>query len=311
MIKSQFFFKIFRNWSYKLAALVIACIFWYLVQSEQVGEINRRIQINVEVPDGYLIRGSNFRFKDATLRGPRVMLSNFSNRPLEGTVKLEANRTGALSIRIDKSYIKNFPDRISLTVHDPYLKLYMDKKLSRTLPIRENLVGVPAEGFIIEKATTKPRMATITGLRADISKLRQISTEPISIEGIQASKSLDAELVVPGVNYADLSIEKSKVFLQVGEKKINKRYSRVPLEVEGAKFPTYVRPSLVSIEIQGTSGTMNFVRSGSLRAFVDVRDLGPGRWEKKIQVKIPPDTVLIETFPELATIDISKPKSNE
>jgi YbbR domain-containing protein len=69
-----------------------------------------------------------------------------------------------------------------------------------------------------------------------------------------------------------------------------------------------VRPRYVSIVIQGTPGILSFIKRTDLRAFLDGRDLIPGQHERKIQVKIPPDTVLIETYPENATVEISSKK---
>jgi YbbR domain-containing protein len=47
------------------------------------------------------------------------------------------------------------------------------------------------------------------------------------------------------------------------------------------------------------------VRSADFRAFVDVRDFPPGRFELPVQVKIPPDTVFIRAIPDKVIVDIT------
>ena len=42
----------------------------------------------------------------------------------------------------------------------------------------------------------------------------------------------------------------------------------------------------------------------TFRAFVEARGLEPGRHERSVQVKIPPETVLIETMPEKSILEI-------
>ena len=113
----------FRNLRYKLAALVLACLFWYIVQGEEVLEINRRIVVNIKAPEGRLIKGPETRILDATLRGSRVLLGDFSTKPLEATLRIQDGKIGQVRYRIDREYIKNWDNRIKLTVHDPYIKI--------------------------------------------------------------------------------------------------------------------------------------------------------------------------------------------
>ena len=98
-MRTGFFAWIFRNFQYKIAALILAFLFWYIVQGEEILEINRRIAVNIKVPDGYIIKGPEVRFKDATLRGSRVLLADFSTRPLEATIKVQDGKTGQVRYR--------------------------------------------------------------------------------------------------------------------------------------------------------------------------------------------------------------------
>ena len=135
-------------------------------------------------------------------------------------------------------------------------------------------------------------------------KLRHINTEPVNIAGIQENVSIEAALIAPGPASTILSIETATVLFQVGDSKVNKRFGSIPVEVEGSEFQTKMKPRYVTIVIQGTASTLNFVTHRDLKAFVDARGLAPGRYEQDIKVKIPPSTVLIETFPEKGTVTI-------
>jgi YbbR domain-containing protein len=81
------------------------------------------------------------------------------------------------------------------------------------------------------------------------------------------------------------------------------------VEVVGSEYLTAVKPRFVSIIIQGTPGVLSFVKRSDLEAFVEARELEPGKKHNRVvQVKIPPDTVLIETFPQSATVEIYNQK---
>lgn len=303
------FASLFRNIQYKLSAVILACLFWYIVQGEEILEINRRIVVNIKVPDGYMIKGSETRIMDATLRGSRVLLGDFSTKPLEASLQIPEGKTGQRRYRIDKEYIKNWDNRIKLTVHDPYITIFVDEQSTKKVPVREFLKGVPADGYIIEKSIIKPNFVTITGLKNDIAKVEEILTEPIDVDNLAATKSYEAKLVAKDLAKTGLSVDKVTVNLMVGEKKINKRFGSVPIEVVGSDFLTAVKPRFVTIVIQGTPGVLSFVKRSDLEAFVEARDLEPGKKHSRaVQVKIPPDTVLIETFPQTATVEVYNQK---
>ena len=303
---NRFIKKLFVNFQYKITALFLAAIFWYIVQGEEVLEINRKIQVKFNVQKGYLIKGPASLYKDATLSGSRALVGDFTSSPLEAVINIPKNKVGELRFRLDKEFIPNWNPRIKLTVHDAYVNVHVEEKLTRTLQVKELLQGRPAEGYIIEQISIDPKKVLISGLKSEIGKLVNISTEPLSITGIQKSQSFEVGLLKNELGPLELSNERVKVSIQVGEEKINKKFRAIPIELEGQRFETTTTPKNVSITIQGTPGVLSFVKDTDLKAFIEVRQLEPGKYEKKTQVKIPTDTILIETEPELATVEISK-----
>lgn len=302
-----------RNLPYKILALVLACAFWGIVQGEEILEVNRRVIVNIKVPNGYAIKGAETRIKDATMRGSRALLSTFlsdyNTKPIEAVIPIPEGKVGQLRFRVDKEYIRNWDNRIRLTVHDPYINVFVDVKDSKKVPVREFLKGVPADGYIIEKSIVKPNAVLITGLKSEIAAVEEVLTEPIDVENLSQTKSFEAKLVAKDLPKAGISVEKVTVNLMVGEKKVNKRFGSVPVEVVGSDFVTAVKPRFVSIVIQGTPGVLSFVSRTDLEAFVEARDLEAGQKHvRSVQVKIPPDTVLIETFPPTATVEVYSQK---
>lgn len=299
---------IVKNFWYKVLSLFLAVLIWGIIQGEQVYEVNREIKVNIVVPEGFAIRGDEVRSKSATIRGARVWMLE-APEPLEAEVVIPAGKAGSHRVRIDKDMIKNWNERLQLIVHDPFMDIYVDRKIERTVPIKEVLQGTPAEGYLIEKVTIDPLVVVLTGVRSDVLKVRQIVTEPIDVSDMQESKRVEARLIPPvGMFVSDMSTDRVQVHLKVGDSKINKRFGNIPIEVVGGEYETIVRPSQVSVMVQGTPGVLNFISRNDFRAFVEVTGLAPGRYEQDIRLRIPPDTVLIETFPEKAIITVSDKK---
>ena len=46
------------NFFYKIFALLLAALSWYLIQGREIIEINRQLNVTINVPDGYGVKGS-------------------------------------------------------------------------------------------------------------------------------------------------------------------------------------------------------------------------------------------------------------
>jgi hypothetical protein len=298
--------KIFHNFWYKMSSLLLALLAWGLIQGEQVLEVHREIQINLEVPEGYQIRGDVQRSVAATVKGPRVLLLEAPN-DLEIDIKVPPLEGKIYRARLDKSDIKRWDDRLQLQIHDPYISVFVDEKATRTVPVKYVPFGTPADGYFVKKVSLNPAWVKITGLKSELAKVREVATEPVDITGIQQNQTIEIALLPPpNFSLSDLATNHVSVNLQVADSFVNKRFGGIPIEVVGSDFEAKVRPSFASIVIQGTPGVLKFVNKEDLKAFVEARGLRPGIYEAEIKVKIPPETVMIEAFPEKGTLVIEK-----
>lgn len=309
-MRSRFHGLFLDNLPYKVTAVVLSCMLWYIVQGEEILEVNKRIAVTVAVPDGYTIKGPTLRYKDATLRGPRVLVGQYmeGKRPLEATIKIPPGKAGQLRYRVDRENLVGLDSRIRMTIHDPYIVVTVDEVAGKKVPVREVIEGVPAQGYMLEKVVIEPDSVGISGLKVDLAKVNQVATEKINISGLKQPKVFEVSLVKSGLGELQLSASQVTVKVAIGEQKINKKYASIPIEVVGSEYLTNVRPQFATIVIQGTPGVLSFVKKADLRAFVDVRDLTPGRYDREVQVKIPSDTVMIETYPKSTAVEIYNQK---
>ncbi len=304
-IARSFFNILFRNFGYKILAIFLSIIVWAIIQGEQVQEVNREVVVNIHVPPGFAIRGDVTRVKAATIRGSQAWLLEVPKR-LVADISLEP-KVGEHRVHVGKQHIKDFSEKsdVTITIHDASMDIYVDRLAERNVPVKETLQGLPMEGFSVERVNIEPKTVLIKGVRKDIMELRSVNTEAIDVAGIQENKSLDVRLIAPpGLGLGAMSTDTVKVNVQVGNSRLNKRFSNIPVEITGAQRRTRITPQFVSILIQGVPNVLNGLKREDFRAFIDVRNLGPGRYEEEIKVKIPPDTVLIETFPEKSIVTV-------
>ncbi|MCX6129723.1 MAG: CdaR family protein [Proteobacteria bacterium] len=296
---------LFHNFGYKLLSLFLAVIIWAIIQGEQVQEINRESIVGIHLAPEFGVRGELIRVKAATIRGPQAWLLEVPKK-LTADIYIPSGKVGRYRIRLSKDEVKNLNERLEIIIHEPYLDLFVDKLMERSLPVKEAIHGTPADGYIIEKVNLEPKFVNIKGIRNDLMKLRYVYTEPIDVSGLNESRVLDVRLIPPGLGIDAFAIDTVRVVLQVGDSRINRRFNDIPIEVVGATKRTRIEPPSVSILVQGVPGVLNVLKRGDFKAFVDVHDLGSGRHEHDIHVKIPPDTALIESFPEKGIVAIEK-----
>ncbi|MBP9708424.1 MAG: hypothetical protein KBD78_12340 [Oligoflexales bacterium] len=296
---------ILNNFVYKLASIFIAFFVWYIVLGEEVLETSMKLNVRIIVDEDYLVEDGPLRVKDITLKGPRAFMPAMTNKPLEVIIAIPKGKVGTFRQRIDKEMIPSLDRRLNITVHDEYITFLVDRKYIRVLPVKEIFVGSAADGFMISRTVVEPKNVRVTGLRSVVSRLNHIQTEPIDITGIKNSQSYEVSISVPErVGKEGVAAESVKVKVEVSENKVNQTFNNVPIQVVGSEFLATTRPKFVSIVIQGTSAVLEFIKKDDLSATIDLRDQKPGKLDREIQVKIPPDTVLIETTPKSAAVEI-------
>ena len=302
---------IFHNFWYKLAALGLAVVIWVIIQGEQILEINREVAINLTIPDGYAIRGETSRVVAMTIKGPRVMVMETA-RILKADIEIPALKAKRYRVRVTPEQIKGVNQRLNLTIHEPYFWVYVDETSTRTVPIRYIPHGTPAEGFFVKKVVLEPSHVKITGLKSDLLKIREVSTIPVDISDIKESKTFEKALIPPqDILLNQMSIGSTIVNVQIGDSYINKRFGSILIEPIGSKYTSQISPKYASLVIQGTPSVLKFLKGEELKAFVDLSELEPGTYEKEIQVKIPPDTILIENYPLGVTVQVIGSEKNK
>jgi YbbR domain-containing protein len=299
---------LFSNFAYKVIAILLSVVFWYIVQSEQVLEISRKVRVQLIPPEGFVVKGGNTQFKEALLRGPRALLSHYPMEPIVAQIRLFTDKPQNVRTRVDREDIRAWNDRIKITIYDAYISVFLDKKVEKELSVKQNFMGVPKEGLVIEKVTISPENVVITGAATELQKLDSISTDLIDINGISSSKTFDVALMINDLVMKSAP-KKVQVSLFISEKKINKAFENIPIEIEGATHGVKLTPAKISVVIQGSLGHINSVKAGDIKAFLNVKDLHVGtHYEQKIQIKIPNDFVLVESLPEKATVEIINKK---
>jgi YbbR domain-containing protein len=189
---------LFRNLGTKLLALAIACVAWYLLtgeRRERISERSYRIPLSiVNIPRGTLIVSPLPDAVDVRVRGAFTPLRQLDPGKLEAVIDLLDATPGERRYALDADDI-NVPREVEvIAVSPPEIRVLLDAVEEKTLPIVADLVGTPPPGSRVEEVSVEPRQARVVGPAKTLARMAQIRTDPVSIDGRDASFQVSATL---------------------------------------------------------------------------------------------------------------------
>jgi len=178
---------LFRNFGTKLLALGIACVTWYLLSGERrerISERSYRIPLSVvNVPPRTMIVSPLPDAVDVRLRGPFTPLRQIEPSKLEAVVDLAGTEPGERRFGLGSGDVNVPPSVEVISITPSELRIVLDSVAEKSLPVVADLTGVPGAGSRIDEVTIEPRQAKVFGPEKVVSRMLNISTEPISVEG--------------------------------------------------------------------------------------------------------------------------------
>lgn len=190
----------------KLASLVLAIVLWFFVVSKG------RSVIIVDVPIGFKNIPANVEIVDGpktisiSIEGQERLLKKLREKDISVIIDLGKVKKGKALFSLSADDIA-LPKSLTVTKISPQtIKLMVDEKVKKDVPVRPIIVGSPADGFLVEGIEIAPKMVKIEGPESIVAKVYTVKTEPIDITGITNSLQYRAYLDVSKENIrADIS----------------------------------------------------------------------------------------------------------
>ena len=311
MSKPQVLKRTLSNLGYKLTALALALLIWYVVQSEEILEVNAKLDVVVEVSEDFAVRDNEIITRDITLRGPRLLVGAQQGKSLTAIIRVPKTKYGSLRYRLDKEFIPSFDARVRLTIHDPYVMFVVEEKLKKSLIVKPLILGEIKGDLTLEDVATEPSLIEVSGAHSEVSKLTQLTTDPIDVSALTSSTVVTLGISRANLPAITLKTREVKVSLTVGPKKSIRTVSFVPLVVEDTDKSSSVRPMSISLLIRAPDAMLAKLSADDFHALVTAKDLMPGRYELEIKAKGPQGVIIQEINPRTASVVIFNHKKRE
>jgi YbbR domain-containing protein len=296
--------RLFHNIGYKVTALVLAVLVWYVVQGEEVLEVNAKLDVKIELGSGLALRDTAQISRDLTLRGPRVLVGGMTGKIFQAFIRVPSGKTGNLRFRLDKEFIPRWDNRIRLTIHDPYVTFLVEERLTRMIPVKPTILGTPEPPLMLDEALAAPSEIEVSGAKSDVARIVELTTEPVDISHLGESKVISTSIAK--ANLPDFSLGQSnvRVSLKIGPKKSLKTFSVVPIEISDSDKVAAARPASVSIVVKASDEQLGKIGNRDIRASISAKDLGPGRYELPVTTTLPEGATVHDIVPKNVTVEI-------
>ena len=166
-----------------LLSATIAMVLWGMAHGTST--IERSVDIPVifdGVPDDLVITGRSADSVNIRVQGSRAALRNMNSAKLEYRIDISEARPGPAVYEVDTSDVdQDLPRGARIVSRSPSsVEVSLAKKGRKSLRIRADLEGEPAEGFTISSVEILPSHVWVTGARSDVLRLSEVVTETIA-----------------------------------------------------------------------------------------------------------------------------------
>lgn len=261
----------------KVLSLFIGITLWYAVAREQGAEFAFSIPLELrDVPEGLEVVEESVQQVDVRLRGPSEILRGLTQQDLSVGIDLSDAQPGERVAYLTPSDVAvPFGARV-IRVTPANVQIALDRTLERTVNIIPRVSGAPAEGFELAGIELSLASIVVVGPASQVRSLEQVTTEPISAEGLRQPFSRTVRLELdPLVRLrGDTKVE---LTLIVREVRLRRELAGVVVKPLPQRVDAAMDPKTLRVVVEGPKSLVEQLSANELEAEVLLEGLSSGR----------------------------------
>ena len=194
--------KLTKNWGLKLGSFLFAAALWLIVTNinDPVSSVRfSDVPVTMKNTDLITGRGQVYEVLDGTdvidavtIYAPRSILDTLNESNVVATADVaELSSLDTIAIRLSTN---KYNDKLeSITGSIDSVKLKIEEKQTRSLPIRANVSGEVREGYILGDVSTEQNLLRISGPKSVVSQIASVQAD-VDVSGFTNNIDTDASL---------------------------------------------------------------------------------------------------------------------
>jgi YbbR domain-containing protein len=184
-----------ENLGLKVLSLFLGVLLWLQVGGQIT--VQRVVSIPLEfhnMPRDLEIMGDSDQEVSLIVRTDRPG-TNLTEDGFAAVIDMTSARPGEQLIPISGRNIEQQPYGVEIVnLLTSKIRVRLEKTGEKTLPVHPQVSNQPEPGFRVVAVHAVPSQVTITGPESRLRSLASISTEPVNVQGLKATTTLDVYL---------------------------------------------------------------------------------------------------------------------
>ncbi len=239
-----------RDWVLRLVSLGLAMVLWYFVGGEDI--VNKNVMVPVEIinlPRDLVISNQFKKEIEVSVSGPRSLVMEIGNSGISRQIDLAEATPGTMVLENTNDVI-NVPRGVHVQRIQPKsVILSLDKMIQKQFPVNPVTIGMLAPDFILKEIRMEPDAISITGPQTVLSQFDVLRTKPIDIAGLRKSTQIQIPLELDPVIVDLIGATTITADLDIAVETVQKKISKLPVEVLKKGVLLRVSPATVSITV--------------------------------------------------------------
>jgi YbbR domain-containing protein len=271
----------FRHIGLKLLSVAIAVLLWMAIAGEETVERGLRVPLELQqFPAGLELLGDVPTTADVRVRGAAGTLSRVALGDIVAVLDLRSAKAGERLFHLTPDQVR-VPFGVEVVQVSPAtVAVAFEQTASRNIPIKPAIEGKPAAGYTVGKATADPPTVDVVGPESAVRRVTEALTEPVSVAGAMRPVQ---ETVTVGTLESTVRVKTqgtTKVTVQIVPAPLEQTVRDRPVHLRNlpANLTATVMPSKVDVTLRGSREALSRIQPDEATAFVDVTDLGAGKY---------------------------------
>tara|TARA_R110002096_G_scaffold44526_6_gene120159 strand:- start:60372 stop:61421 length:1050 start_codon:yes stop_codon:yes gene_type:complete len=289
----QFCHKAFvENAALKFVALVLALTVFVLVHSDENDVYHPWVSVTYSQEDQRVMTSKRVDQVQISVRGTRRRIKRLQKQRLE-SIHIDASRLSNGDLLLEPSMF-NLPEGVELiSVNPPSIHLEFDERDEKLLTVEIDTVGLPARGFRMGSAMSRPPQVRVSGARKALASVNAITTDQVNLTGRTqpfegAVKLLPREFEIvdaPSVNVSVQIVEELQA-RELEAKTVALRPSEgLSVDLSGFRL----QPATALVTMYGAVHALEAIDADKVQVFVEMtpNDLMQGA-PRRLEVRVEP-----------------------
>lgn len=189
------------NLGFKILAVVLSVSIWFFVTYRGQSEMAMDVPIGFKnVPKGLELLRANVKTVSLTVRGHERLLKVLRPVDIGVVVDLSNAKRGEGLYYFDADNVVAPRTVEVLRVEPSSVKVTLDESVSKMVPVKASLLGLPEKGYRISSIEVRPSSVGVAGPRAELARVAFLRTEAVDITGLDENITQNVRLNTNGRN---------------------------------------------------------------------------------------------------------------